>query len=32
MTAQQPPETTPPAMTGPVAGATPAIEMRDINV
>jgi D-xylose transport system ATP-binding protein len=31
MTAQQPPESVSPA-TGPVAGATPAVEMRGINV
>jgi len=32
MTAQQPPAGTAPAMKGPVAGATPAVEMRNMNV
>jgi len=32
MTAQQPPDGAAPAVPGPVAGATPAVEMRGINV
>jgi D-xylose transport system ATP-binding protein len=32
MTAQQPPDTGAPGTSGPVAGATPAVEMRGINV